>query len=156
MLWNKNTTSTQLSITVTSATNRSQLSKPISAPASAKSATSPSAKPKTNFTIGSRLYLAGPIRGVPDFAARFSRAAIHLRHAGYKVFNPVEQDDLLGRHGMPVGIRTCLELDLAWICRYADIVVLLPGWRQSAGAMAEYYTAIAIGIDTWELPDEYL
>lgn len=100
--------------------------------------------------------MAGPIRGVPDFKERFSRAAIHLRHAGYKVFNPVEQDESFERHGTPVDIRHCLEQDLVWICRWADVVALLPDWDCSHGALAEYYTARAIGIGTWELPDEYL
>ncbi len=104
-----------------------------------------------------RLYLAGPIRGVLDYEERFAFATKTLRAKGlYKVFNPVEQDVAFELHGTPVDIRHCLEADLSWICRWADIVALLPGWRNSTGAMAEYYTAMAVGIEIWELPSEYL
>ena len=101
-----------------------------------------------------RLYLAGPIRGVADFAERFAHASGHLRSRGYRVFNPVEQDAAFERHGTPIDVRHCLELDLVWICRWADVVGLLMGWEVSSGAMAEFYTAKAIGIETWELPRE--
>jgi hypothetical protein len=112
--------------------------------------------PKGSRPSGQRLYLAGPIRGVRDFEDRFRHASALLRHAGFRVFNPVEQDAAFTLHGVPISIRNCLELDLVWICRWADIVALLGGWQTSSGAMAEYYTARAIGVDTWELPREYL
>lgn len=99
-----------------------------------------------------RLYLAGPIRGIPDFKKRFAHAAGELRAAGFKVFNPVEQDEAFEVAGTPVTIRHCLELDLVWICRWAHIVGLLDGWERSSGAMAEFYTAKALGIETWEIP----
>jgi hypothetical protein len=79
-----------------------------------------------------------------------------LRHKGFKVFNPVEQDEAFERAGTPITIRHCLELDLVWICRWADLIGLLEGWQCSSGAMAEFYTAKAIGIKTWELPPEYI
>ncbi len=110
---------------------------------------------KPNLKTGQRLYLAGPIRGVADFAERFSCSAILLRHAGYKVFNPVEQDEFFLRVGMPTDIRVFLKHDLAWICDWAQVVALLPGWDKSDGAQAEYYTARACGIKTWVLPSEY-
>ena len=101
-----------------------------------------------------RLYLAGPIRGIADFAERFAFTSGLLRLRGYRVFNPVEQDAAFELHGTPVDVRHCLELDLVWICRWADVVGLLGGWQNSSGAMAEFYTAKAIGLTTWELPHE--
>jgi len=107
-----------------------------------------------NLNREPRLYLAGPIRGIANFSERFAHTSGHLRSRGYRVFNPVEQDAAFERHGTPVDIRHCLELDLVWICRWADVVGLLMGWEVSSGAMAEFYTAKAIGIETWELPRE--
>lgn len=101
------------------------------------------------------LYLAGPIRGIKNYRERFTHAAALLRYNGYKVFNPVEQDVALERSGVEVTIANCLELDLAYICRYAQGVAFLAGWCHSTGAIAEWATARAIGTPTWELPREY-
>lgn len=106
-----------------------------------------------------RIYLAGPMRGLPDlnFPA-FDAAAAKLREWGHEVFNPAERDrDVYGEDfaagtsGDPAEIpkfdlREALFADLAWICLNADAVVTLPGWRQSAGASAEVAVAAALGI----------
>lgn len=102
-----------------------------------------------------RLYLAGPIRGIHNFKERFAHATYLLRHAGYNVFNPVEQDDFFLRVGLPNDIALYLEHDLAWVCRWAQVVGLLPGWDESDGARAEYYAARACGKETWVLPEAY-
>jgi hypothetical protein len=102
-----------------------------------------------------RLYLAGPIRGIRNYQQRFAQAAALLRYEGWDVFNPVEDDEVLRRHGIEGNIRLWLERDLGWICRWADVVALLPGWKKSAGAVAEERTARACGIACWELGLEY-
>lgn len=101
---------------------------------------------------GKKVYLAGPMRGIPDnnFPA-FKVAAAKLREHGYLVFNPAENDEKMIARGEEVTIRTCLEIDLAWICRHADVVALLPGWRGSKGATAEHATAVALGLEVMEL-----
>lgn len=101
-----------------------------------------------------RLYLAGPIRGIDDYARRFQYSADCVRSLGYKVFNPVKQDEFLDDAGVDGTIADYLELDLVFICRRADGVALLNGWRNSTGALAEYWTATATDKETWELPDE--
>lgn len=85
------------------------------------------------------LYLAGPMRGLPDlnFPA-FHDAAYSLRYNGFDVFNPAET-------GLE-NIRECLAADLKFIAEEADGVATLPGAAGSLGTRAEVALAAAIGI----------
>jgi Domain of unknown function (DUF4406) len=110
-----------------------------------------------------RIYLAGPMRGVPHFNfPAFHTAAAKLRSEGHEVFSPAERDirvhgeafsksSLAGdndeaerEHGF--NLREALADDLNWICLHADAVALMPGWSASKGANAERATAIALGL----------
>lgn len=115
-----------------------------------------------------RIYIAGPMRGYPEFNfPAFHAAAAKLRADGHTVFNPAEQDML--RHGVDISkgnlhgdeteaarkhgfdLRVALGEDLAWICQHAEAIALLPGWHASDGASAEYAAAIALGLKVIEL-----
>ena len=115
-----------------------------------------------------RVYLAGPMRGVAEFNfPAFHAAAASLRAKGHEVFSPAEKDN--ERHGVDISrgnvrgdeaeaarvhgfsLREALGVDLAWICRRADAVALLPGWEDSKGATAERATALALGLTIVEL-----
>jgi hypothetical protein len=118
---------------------------------------------------GRKVYVAGPMRGIPEFNfPAFNAAAAALRKIGCKVFNPAERD--IERHkgvdiskGNATGdekqaaatygfsLRDALGDDLAFICKYADAVALLPGWQNSKGAKAEHATADALGLVIVEL-----
>lgn len=108
-----------------------------------------------------RAYLAGPMRGIRDFNfPAFHAATARLRAAGHEVFNPAEKDEEM--HGPDISrsdtgnlndikgrgfdLRATLAMDLDWICRHAEAVVLLPGWENSKGARAEMYVAQALGL----------
>lgn len=110
-----------------------------------------------------RLYLAGPMRNIPEFNfPSFAAAAAKLRAQGYTVFSPAERD--LATYGMdlatsnPTGdiglatqqtgfsLREALAADTDYICRHADAVALLPGWEHSSGARAEKALAEALGL----------
>jgi hypothetical protein len=97
-----------------------------------------------------KIYLAGPMTGWADlnFPA-FDEAAMQLRLAGHEVFNPAETN--FGKPSEDVTRREALTVDLAWICEHAEALALLPGWRGSRGAQAEFATALAIGIDTGDV-----
>ena len=111
-----------------------------------------------------KVYLAGPMRGLPRFNfPAFHKAARRLRKQGYDVFSPAERD--IERHGKdisrrnPTGdellaekkfgfsIRDAMGDDMAWICKHADAVALLPGWKKSKGAKAERALAEALGLE---------
>lgn len=117
---------------------------------------------------GSRVYVAGPMRGVAEFNfPAFHAAADALKQLGCVVFNPAAKDN--ERHGVDISkgnhagceetaakehgfnLREALGMDLAWICAEADAIALLPGWRNSKGATAEHATAVALGLKVLEL-----
>lgn len=109
-----------------------------------------------------KIYVAGPMRGIPEFNfPAFNTAAAILRGKGHEVFNPAERDN--ERHGKDISIgniagceetaakehgfslREALADDTDWICRHADAIALLPGWENSKGAKAELALSEALG-----------
>lgn len=112
----------------------------------------------------SNIYLAGPMRGLPNFNfPAFHAAAAKLRAEGHTVFNPAERDEEeFGRVFAPTGSeaefaqatgmtvmemrRNCFYADTAWITQHADAIALLPGWAKSKGAVAERALAEALGL----------
>lgn len=116
-----------------------------------------------------KLYLAGPMRGYPEFnRVAFEEWAARLRAEGYEVFSPGENSIKLfgdtvrknaggdeGRMGgdkMTIS-RTVFSLDLQYICLHADAVALLDGWEASKGASAEKAAADALPIPALSVRD---
>ena len=110
-----------------------------------------------------KIYVAGPMRGIPEFNfPAFYAAAAKLEAEGHEVFNPAARDN--EKHGTDISVgnatgdeslataqhgfnlREALGADLAWICAEADAIGLLPGWENSKGATAERATAVALGL----------
>ena len=105
-----------------------------------------------------KLYLAGPMRGYPEFNfPAFHAAAKLLREAGYEVFSPAEKGLEKHAEANPESLafrRAVFKLDTEWICDHADGVALLPEWLKSKGAIAEDALARAVGlpsvsVETW-------
>lgn len=115
-----------------------------------------------------KVYLAGPMRGIPEFNfPAFHSAAAKLRSEGHFVFSPAEKDN--ERHGTDISkgnangdeevaakehgfsLREALGVDLGWICAEAEAIALLPGWQNSKGATAELATARALGLEVIEI-----
>lgn len=109
-----------------------------------------------------RIYVAGPMRGMPDGnTPAFTRAAAALRGQDHEVFSPAEQNTADGydwtgtTHSesemaeMGFDLRRSLAIDLGWICAEAEGVVVLPGWYKSRGSRAEVATAQALDIPVW-------
>ena len=95
-----------------------------------------------------KIYLAGPMTGLPRYnEAAFNEWADRLRAEGNVVFNPAETEISLmianGNRNQPQDHREAMRVDLEWICAEADEIALLPGWENSPGAMAEFFTAKA-------------
>ena len=113
-----------------------------------------------------RVYIASKMRGLPSFGAEgFRKAARVLRERDFEVVSPLEMDEAVGitvdgltgfedLADQGFDIRSTLIGDLEAVLFDVDAVVLLPGWKDSLGAIAEYATAQAAGVPTWELTYE--
>lgn len=110
-----------------------------------------------------KIYVAGPMRGIPEFNfPAFHDATAALRARRHEVFSPAERD--IKHHGADISkgnvtgdeavaaaehgfnLREALKDDLEFICLHADAVAVLPGWENSKGARAEVATAKALGL----------
>ena len=109
---------------------------------------------------GKRVFLSGPITGMPDGnRAAFDEAERLLRRAGARhVYNPCKAL----AHGAEAGhphswfmLRTLGELTSPVAAEgtgaFYDMAVMLDGWRASEGASLEHEVARACGIPVREL-----
>lgn len=92
-----------------------------------------------------KLYLAGPMRGLPEsnFPA-FDAATARLRFQLHEVFSPAERDRQDGVNCHNRDIAYFMGVDLPEVCK-ADAVAVLPGWKQSQGCTIELAVADALG-----------
>lgn len=116
-----------------------------------------------------KIYLAGPMRGIPYFNhPAFKHAAMVLRAEGHSVFSPHEYDEFLhpGMKGMESGdtklaeaqgfnLRQAMAMDTSYICLQAEAIALLPGWESSQGACIERNLGKMLGLKIIELEKEY-
>lgn len=112
-----------------------------------------------------KVYLAGKMRGVPEFNfPAFDAGAATLKALGHTVFNPADRDRSVGfsTAGMTgnedlaaqgFSLREALAADTEWISLHAEAVALLPGWQKSAGVAAEIALAHALGLPVGPLED---
>jgi len=70
----------------------------------------------------------------------FKAEADRLREQGYEVVNPAD----LNTPGTPWEV--CLRVDIKALCD-CDVLVLLPGWQNSAGANLEVHIAHRLKIE---------
>lgn len=102
-------------------------------------------------------YLAGPMRGLPEFNfPAFHKEAALLRDKGWKIFSPAERDEadeaLNGDWavGTQRGLDYFMQYDLAAVCQ-TDAVIYLPGWEDSQGARLEGMVAVEIDHPVFEI-----
>ena len=88
-----------------------------------------------------RVYVAGPMSGLPEFNyPEFHAAAATLRNLGYEVENPAEND-------RPVTDPwTSFLRDAITRMLTCDAVVTLAGWEESRGARLEVFIARELGM----------
>lgn len=98
-----------------------------------------------------RIYIAGPMTGMPDhnFPA-FNAAAARYRAAGWEVENPVEIGEKFGTWEEvdedPELVEALFEAEYQAVVR-SDAILLLPGWEDSRGTRVELRLALSVGLD---------
>lgn len=96
----------------------------------------------------STVYLSGPMSGLPEFNyPAFNAAAARLRALGYRVENPAENPE--PPCGSWAGYMRFAVRQVA-LC---GVIVLLPGWRESRGAMVEVFLAKVLGLEVFDFSD---
>lgn len=91
---------------------------------------------------GRKVYIAGPMTGLPGFNyPAFHAKAAELRAQGYEVRNPAENDS--GSSGKPWEFYMRLALKQLLEC---DEIYLLPGSHNSRGARIEKNLAEELGM----------
>lgn len=118
-----------------------------------------------------KVYLAGPMRGIPHFNfPAFHAHAKALRAQGHEVYSPAERDeDTYGaefsldnmegdeeKAKIEFGLdkRGVFADDMEYICLHADAVAVMPGWQMSKGAFAERALGEALGLKIIYLAEE--
>jgi hypothetical protein len=88
------------------------------------------------------IYLSGPMTGIPDFNyPAFDAATAKLRALGYTVLNPAEDFDA----DTELDYEEYIRKDIKHVLN-ATLLVLLPGWEESAGSHLEVAIAVGIGM----------
>jgi hypothetical protein len=107
----------------------------------------------------STAYLAGPMRGIPEYNfPAFLRAAALLREQGWTIHSPAERDIEEGfdpKTDEAKSLDYYMQHDLAAVCSH-DAVILLGGWEDSQGARLEAMVADEVGHPVFELVGEEL
>lgn len=94
----------------------------------------------TFSTSQKRIYLSGPITGIPDRnLPAFNAEAKRFRDLGHFVVNPIE----INKPGQPW--TACLRADIKRLCDCTHLA-LLPGWQHSKGAQLELHIAHRLDI----------
>jgi len=95
-----------------------------------------------------KVYIAGPMTGIKDHNyPAFHAAATQLRAEGYDVVNPAEQPYGMGKTWefyMRLGLQGLLQ---------CDEILMLPGWRNSKGAVLERQVAETLGMTVSDMED---
>lgn len=95
-----------------------------------------------------KVYIAGPMTGLPEFNYPTFRWAAHcLRDAGYEV-----EDPSTNVNPTPGDYHGWLRAGLAQLVR-CDAVALLPGWEASGGARLEVNVGATLGMQVKPLAE---
>jgi hypothetical protein len=114
-----------------------------------------------------KIYLAGPMSGIPQFNyPAFHAAAAALRAMGHEVVNPADCDPTEYQVAAMASVDGSHESiahlpNSSWGCILAEDVktiaedgiegiVVLPGWENSRGAKLEVFVAMLCALPVWE------
>lgn len=101
-----------------------------------------------------RVYIAGPMTGIPEFNfPAFHAAAADWRREGWEVTNPAEMDEALDGFNAKTDAAKphehYMRRDLPALCN-CDAIALLPGWERSKGCRNEVLVAKMCGLEFYD------
>jgi hypothetical protein len=111
------------------------------------------------------VYIAGPMSTVGNYNfPLFDYVCDRLRKTGCVVFNPAEHArekigsletiKKMDKAELEYAIRHELFPEqVAWICRHANVVMMLPGWEQSEGSKIERAIGLYFQKEVREAPN---
>ena len=111
----------------------------------------------------STIYVAGPMRGHPDYNyPAFDRLTRVLRAQGWDVVNPADMDRTQFQPDSDPSdfnpdinyedqefMRDALKRDMVAICDKCTAVYMMAGWETSKGAKAEHALAKALALEVF-------
>jgi hypothetical protein len=83
--------------------------------------------------------------------SQFVEAAVYYRAEGHEVFSPYEAHEQLGKRSREVAMRYDIPRLLE-----CDVLVAMPGWRDSRCCRAEVSLARCTGIEVWDEDMDFL
>ena len=99
-----------------------------------------------------RVFISGPITGVPDYMKKFKAAEDMLAWRGFLVVNPAKVNGEIP-FSMPWDAYMSITLTILKQC---DAIYQLFDWRQSPGALVEYEYAKKLNLEVFEaMPCDY-
>lgn len=105
-----------------------------------------------------KIYIAGPMTGIPNFNyPAFIEASKILRCHGFDVLSPTEHtadeppESYTAEHPYPYYLRRSLQMMLG-----CDVIVMLPQWFMSRGAVLENHIAKELDMPVVEYSDSAL
>ena len=111
--------------------------------------------PDQGTPTSQRVYLAGPMHGIPEYNfPAFDAAAKEWRRAGWEVVSPAELDRVNHVHEftnpLPENfLREAMKRDLAALCD-CQAIALLPGWEKSRGVEVELKLATLLKLQVFD------
>ena len=85
-----------------------------------------------------RIYISGPITGVPGYKSKFEWAEAFWKDKGAYTINPARTNDTLPEETTHAGY---MRISIA-LLRECDTIYMLKGWKDSEGAREELDFAI--------------
>ena len=101
-----------------------------------------------------RVYIAGPMSGLPDYNfPAFHEAAKRWRAWGWEVVNPAELDEQIDGFNATKDVAMphehYMKRDIPHVAQ-CDAIALLPGWEKSRGVKDETSVAKMCGLDFYD------
>ena len=89
-----------------------------------------------------KVYISGPITNADGYMDAFEAAEARLKGDGYEVINPAKVN---AQMPPTTSYEGYMDMSLAMI-KQADAIYLLTGYKNSTGAMREYWYAMGAGM----------